>query len=225
MPEKQPNQIGDIKHFVTEIYERLSELYDVDSWWPAESKDEIIIGAILTQNTNWKNVEKAIANLKSKQLCTLKEIAKADLQELAEAIRPSGYYNTKSSRLIGLAPLLDGWEPNPQKLEKAREFLLTIKGIGEETADSILLYAFELPSFVIDAYTKRLWARIAGDEEKKRYRYYQQIFEENLLKDANLYRDYHSLIVSHAKTYCLKKPRCEKCPLKPMCRYGITIDK
>ena len=148
------------------IYEKLYSAYGPQFWWPAETFDEIIIGTILTQNTSWLNVEKAILNLKKAEFCNLDKIAKMEFQTLAELIKPSGYFNQKAKRLINLALTLDIENIKKADIWDARRELLSINGVGPETADSMLLYAFQKPIFVIDAYTIRVISRVFGDTER-----------------------------------------------------------
>ncbi len=178
---------------------------------------EIIIGAILTQNTNWKNVEKAIINLNKKKLINVKKIRKINIKKLAKLIRPSGYYNQKAERLKIIANFLSINSIKKLKKEKKlREKLLSLKGIGPETADSILLYAFQKPVFVVDAYTKRIFQRIGYKEES--YDELQQLFMNNLKKDTKLFNEYHALLVELGKNYCKTKPVCEECPVNKLCK-------
>ena len=194
--------------------------YGNQNWWPAETFDEIIIGAILTQNTNWTNVEKAIFNLKSQDLCSLDKISCMDAGALGELIRPSGYFNQKAKRLIGVARELDCEVIKNNELWDARKILLAINGIGPETADSILLYAFEKPIFVIDAYTIRVFSRLGLVFAKNSYDAYQEYFMNNLEHDVRLFNEYHALIVRHCKVSCMKKPSCDGCCLRGMCGVG-----
>lgn len=205
-----------------EIYDLLYDRYGPQHWWPGETRDEIIIGAILTQNTNWKNVEKAIENLKINNLFTLENLAKADIPTIAQSIRPSGYYNQKALRLQEIAQhlLKNGMQSFcVLTINEMRAELLGLKGIGPETADSILLYAFEKPVFVIDAYTKRIFQRLGFFPENISYDQAQNFFMDNLQKNVELYNEFHALIVRHAKECCQKNPRCLKCVLLKRCKY------
>lgn len=194
------------------IYELLLKQYGPQNWWPGESFDEVIIGAVLTQNTNWQNVVRAIENLKAENLCSLAALKRADKDYLALLIRPSGYYNVKSERLIDIAGLLDGKDiAAMDDVAAVREFLLSIKGIGEETADSIMLYAYGLPAFVIDAYTRRFIDRLRPDNNLQSYKDYQDYFTGQLPRQTYLYNEYHALIVRHCKLFCRKQPQCSKC--------------
>ena len=214
-----------------EIYDILLKTYGHQDWWPGETFDEIVIGAILTQNTSWSNVEKAIKNLKESEMCSLEKIVKVGSWELGVGsskklptpisslptlIKPSGYYNIKAQRLINVANkiLTPNFYTSNEGIKLLREKLLSINGVGPETADSIILYAYNLPIFVIDAYTKRLFSRIGIMDEKKSYMEFQRLFMENLEHDTQLFNEYHALIVVHCKNVCKVKPLCDECCLK-----------
>ncbi|MGC8650625.1 MAG: endonuclease III domain-containing protein [Hydrogenobaculum sp.] len=200
-----------------DLYQILLSSFGYQNWWPIDAdyhkthntdpKDEIIIGAILTQNTNWKNVEKALENLKTHKLLSLKAIKDIDIELLKELIRPSGFFQRKAKILKEVSNL----EESP-----TREILLNIKGIGKETADSILLYAYNKPYFVIDMYTKRLLDRLF-DITFKEYDQYANFITSQIPQDIDIYKEYHALIVEHAKRYCRKTPNCGECILKDMC--------
>ncbi len=196
------------------LYKTLLKAYGRRGWWPTTSDNkrfEIILGAILTQNTSWKQVEKAIANLKNNDLISQEAIKKVSLRRLASLIKPAGYFNQKAKRLKIINQFLEK-NKNP-----TRDQLLEVNGIGPETADSILLYAFNQPSFVIDTYTKRIMQRLGYKEES--YGGLQALFQDNLPNDYKIYNEFHALFVEHAKTYCRKKPLCQKCPLNSRCNY------
>jgi len=202
------------------IYRLLYERFGPQHWWPADTPFEVCVGAILTQNTAWKNVEKAIENLKEKGLLSPKGLRDIPLQELARLIRPAGYFNVKAERLKAFIHTL--WTDFQGSLEvmfrselyPLRDKLLKIPGIGPETADSILLYAGGYPIFVIDAYTKRIFSRHKLGPQTNSYEDWQQFFMQNLRPDTALYNEYHALLVKLAKEYCLnRKPRCHPCPL------------
>ncbi|MBI4833514.1 MAG: endonuclease III domain-containing protein [Planctomycetes bacterium] len=204
-----------------EIYQRLFKHFGPQHWWPGETPFEVMVGAILTQNTNWSNVEKAIKNLKAEGLMTAKGLYGLDTETLAQLIRPAGYYNIKAIRLKNFikwfVETYDGDEEKLSKssLESLREELLGIKGIGPETADSIALYAGGKPSFVVDAYTYRIFSRHSLIPEETTYDEIKAFFEDNLENDTKLFNEYHALIVRTGKEYCKKtKPLCDKCPLK-----------
>lgn len=205
-----------------EMYEAMLTAMGPSGWWPADSAFEVSVGAILTQNTNWGNVEKALDNLKKADALTPSKMAALPPAELAEHIRPSGFYKVKAGRLRNFLTFLK--EEADYDLEalasydsfSLREMLLDVKGIGPETADSILLYAFEKPSFVVDAYTKRILNRHALIPEQTHYDEMRDLFMGALEPDQAIYNEYHALIVRIAKEYCKpKNPLCEQCPLEP----------
>ncbi len=206
-----------------EIFEILLNHFGPQNWWPAETPLEVIVGAVLTQNTSWKNVEKAIANLKEKNLMDLDKLVSLKEEDLAELIKSSGFYNLKARRLRLVLNFLkehggvEGLkEKNP--LELRRE-LLKIPGVGKETADSIILYALEKPVFVVDSYTKRILARLGFiNGEKLPYDEVQRIFHETFGDNLKIFNEFHALLVALGKTYCLKrKPKCNLCPLRKIC--------
>lgn len=213
-----------------QVHDRLLAAFGPQDWWPGETPFEVMVGAVLTQNTAWSNVEKAIARLKAAQALDCAAILAMDPEVLAQHIRPAGYYNVKSRRLQALCRFLQeaGVADDPAGLAAAfprdalRTRLLAVHGVGEETADSILLYALHLPSFVVDAYTRRIFGRLgllAGDE---RYADIRACFQRRLPADVALYNEYHALIVNLGKAVCRPKPRCELCPLAPVCpRTGV----
>jgi endonuclease-3 related protein len=206
------------------IYEKLLRIYGSQSWWPANTPFEVMVGAILTQNTAWGNVEKALADLSKVCDLTPEGILSLAPEQLQEAIRPSGYFRQKAFRLRGFCQFLAqryGVDPSsmaPVPVAELREELLSLHGIGPETADSILLYALGRPVFVVDAYTIRLFSRIGLCEEKAKYDDVQSLFMNNLQLDVQMFNEYHALIVVHSKARCRKRePVCEKCPLEDMC--------
>ncbi|RJQ39871.1 MAG: endonuclease III domain-containing protein [Nitrospiraceae bacterium] len=202
------------------ICDKLFKFFGPQNWWPGDTPFEIAVGAILTQNTNWGNVEKAINNLKKANVLNSKAIHDMPVKKLASLIQPSGYFNIKAKRLKSFINFLmndyHGSMKNMKKEEmhSLREKLLSVNGIGPETADSILLYALDKPIFVIDAYTKRVLSRhnILGHDEA--YDKFQELFHLSLKKDVKLFNEYHALFVRVGKMFCKPKPRCEKCPLK-----------
>ncbi len=203
------------------FYEKLYRYFGPQKWWPAESPFEVMVGAILTQNTNWGNVEKAIRNLKAKKVLNAQKLNQLSGKKLALLIRPSGFYNLKSKRLKEfLKFLFSNYGGKIRKMAAAdalslRQALLAVKGIGRETADSILLYALNKPIFVVDAYTKRILSRHKLISEDATYDEVQSFFMRNLKNDAKLFNEYHALLVKLGKEFCLKRrPRCEECPLK-----------
>ena len=209
------------------IYRRLLDRYGPQHWWPAETPFEMIVGAILTQAVTWKNVERAIANLKAAGVLSPEAIHALSEEELAELIRPAGYFNAKARKLKAfVAALMERRQGDldaffAQELPRLRAELLAIHGIGPETADAILLYAAHKPIFMIDAYTVRLFTRLGLAREGVRYQELQRLFMENLPPDVSLFQEYHALIVAHAKETCRKRqPRCPACPLLDLCPYG-----
>jgi len=207
---------------LTEIYQLLFERFGLQYWWPGETRFEIITGAILTQNTNWSNVEKAIANLKSAELLTEDKLYNIDITKLAELVRPAGYYNIKAKRLKNFINwLFENYDGVLENLEGAdteqlRGELLSVKGIGRETADSILLYAFERPVFVVDAYTGRVAFRHGLIEPEADYEQLRELFQSNLPQDVKLFNEYHALLVKAGKEFCRPKARCDNCPLEKL---------
>ncbi|TCJ11825.1 endonuclease III domain-containing protein [Parasulfuritortus cantonensis] len=210
-------------------YQRLAARHGPQHWWPGETPFEVMVGAVLTQNTAWTNVERAIANLKAAGLLDCAAILACPDAELAAAIRPAGYFNVKAGRLKALCRFLAerGVAAAPERLAgqagqaELRDALLAVSGVGPETADSILLYALGLPSFVVDAYTRRAYARLGllrGDES---YAEIQTLFERHLARDVGLYNEYHALIVRLGKEHCRPRPRCPDCPLKEICRHAL----
>lgn len=206
-------------------YQCLREAYGTQAWWPAEADFEVMVGAILTQNTAWTNVERAIVNLKAAGMLAPRLLAEAEPSALAELIRPAGYFNVKTKRLQSLCRYLveAGFEGDVEATfghldtEVLREQLLAVHGVGPETADDILLYALRRPIFVIDTYTRRLFARLGlcvGDEP---YDALRLGVEEALRLDHLGYNELHALIVVHAKAHCRKRPVCDGCPLIELC--------
>lgn len=207
---------------LTEVYQLLFDRFGPQHWWPGETQFEIIAGAILTQNTNWANVKKAIANLKSAHLLTPEKLYHLDLSQLAELIRPAGYYNIKAKRLKNFVNWLfsnyDGQLINLEGLDtnQLRAELLAIKGIGPETADSILLYVFNREIFVIDAYTARIACRHGLIQPDADYEQLRELFQSNLLQDSQLFNEYHALLVRLGKEFCRPKAKCSACPLEKL---------
>ena len=203
------------------VFRRLHGAHGPQLWWPGDTRFEIMVGAVLTQNTAWTNVEKAIANLKAAKALTPRAIADAPHRRLAAWLRPSGYFNVKAQRLRAFCRwlLAQGGERALARLstDKLRAALLGVHGIGPETADDILLYAFDRPVFVIDAYTRRLFRRLGVIEGGEHYEELRELFESRLDRDVPLFNEYHALIVAHAKDVCRPRPRCEGCCLRTMC--------
>jgi len=207
------------KHSLLKIYTQLHTAFGPQHWWPGETRFEIIIGAILTQNTNWGNVERAINNLKAARVLNPKKLFSLPASRLAQLIRPAGYYNVKAKRLRNFLNLLFGeyqsslTRMGKEPLPVLRQKLLGVNGIGPETADSILLYAFNKPTFVVDAYTKRFLSRHGLVAVDATYDEIQRIFLAQLTPDVKMFNEYHALIVRLGKDFCRPKPRCEQCPL------------
>lgn len=204
-----------------DIYERLFAHFGPCHWWPGSSPFEIAVGAVLTQNTTWQNVELAITNLKEAGVLDLEALRALKPKHLAELIRPAGYYNLKEQRLRNLLDMFhhecggDLDELWHKPLPEARELLLTVKGVGPETADSILLYAGGRPTFVIDAYTFRVLGRHGLAKEGDTYYHLQALFMEHLEPDPALFNEFHALIVRLGNVLCKKsKPTCKECPLE-----------
>ncbi|MGB2809736.1 MAG: endonuclease III domain-containing protein [Sedimentisphaerales bacterium] len=200
----------------------LFDCFGPQHWWPGQTQFEIIIGAILTQNTNWTNVEKAIANLKSANCLTPEKLHLLDVSQLAEYIRPAGYYNIKTKRLKNFINWLfenyDGRLTNLETIDtnQLRAELLAINGIGFETADSILLYALARPVFVVDAYTARITFRHQLIEPDADYEQLRELYQSNLPEDTQLFNEYHALLVKVGKEFCRPKARCPGCPLEEL---------
>ncbi len=211
---------------LTSIYQRLFKAWGPQHWWPAKTPFEVIVGAILTQNTSWTQVEKAIKNLKEQDLLSPERILKISLPELAQAIRPSGYFNQKTRRLKTFVAFLqqrfkgDLQIMAEESMGQLRKELLELSGIGPETADSILLYAFHQPIFVVDAYTYRIFTRQGMIEEEVSYEELQNFFMDHLPLEAPLFNEYHALIVREAKEFCRKRPLCSECPISEGCLFG-----
>jgi endonuclease III related protein len=202
-----------------DIYHTLLDRFGPQHWWPGDTPLEVMVGAVLTQNTNWANVSRAIANLKSAGLLSVEALAGVPLEVLAQQILPAGYYNLKAGRLKNLLALVaeypDGLDGLFQEdTPSLRERLLGVRGIGPETADSILLYAAGRPVFVVDAYTHRILTRHALIDEDSDYHAIQECFLDSLPEDASLFNEYHALLVRVGKEFCKKsKPFCPTCPL------------
>lgn len=209
------------------LYRGLAETYGLQPWWPGETPFEVVVGAVLTQNAAWSNVEQAIARLKAEGLLSLDAILAAEPVRLGAAIRPAGYFNVKARRLRNLCEFLrgaGGLEALARRTTaELRAGLLAVNGIGPETADDILLYALERPVFVIDAYTRRLLQRLrlaSGDED---YEALRSGFEAAMQPELQLYQQFHALIVTHAKAVCRKAPRCTSCSLAADCPTGTGL--
>ncbi len=211
---------------IKDIYDRLYARYGRQNWWPADTPFEVMVGAVLTQATSWTNVERAIARLKEEDALSPAAMRAMDAETLAKLIYSSGFYNAKAIRLKALVRYMgDAYNDDIEAMRaddsaKLRRELLAVKGIGEETADAILLYALGKPSFVIDAYTRRLFHRLGITPDSEDYSAYQQMFSDNLPSDTALFSEYHALIVQHCKEACRKTPVCEGCCLRDVCATG-----
>jgi endonuclease-3 related protein len=207
------------------IHDRLSGDFGPQHWWPARTPFEVMVGAVLTQNTAWVNVERAIARLRAAGRLDPGAMAATPPDELAALIRPSGYFNVKARRLLALVAWyreVCGGRIDPLRsmpTAEARASLLEVRGVGEETADSILLYAAEHPVFVVDAYTRRIFSRLGLLPADASYGEMQALFMDHLPHDVSLFNEYHALIVALGKEICRPTPRCEACPLRRM-RHG-----
>ncbi len=210
------------------MHEKLAAAFDPRGWWPAETPFEVIAGAILTHQTAWKNVEKAMENLKKKRLMDNDDplrLARAPIETIQECVKCTGFYKQKAARLKKTAayfakyPSLGAFFQKP--IQEARRELLSLDGIGPETADSILLYAGNKPVFVIDAYTLRACERVLG--KKFSYHEAQKFFEKNLPRDAELFKEFHALLVELGKRHCRTKPLCASCPLEKDCLHSSTL--
>jgi endonuclease-3 related protein len=203
------------------IYDILNLHYGPQHWWPADSPFEVMIGAVLVQNTTWKNTSAAITSLKQAGLMSPSAINKTSNDHLASLIISSGYFNIKAKRLRALCEWLvehgDIEQLKRLPLESIRMDLLTVHGIGPETADDILLYALDKPVFVIDAYTRRLFSRLGLVKHDAAYEELRTVFEQALEKDVSLYNQYHALIVVHGKNICMTRPLCQLCCLNEQC--------
>ena len=220
---------SELAGLLNEVYDRLLNRYGPQGWWPAESPFEVIVGAILTQSTAWVNVEKALASMRDKGCWSFEAIAEWPTDELAKVIRSSGYFNTKARKLQAFSRhILETYGGNldemfAMEVTGLRSELLLIHGIGEETADDIIVYAARKPSFVMDSYTRRIVDRMGLTPEGRSpgYRAYQALFQENLPGDTALFNEYHALLDHHAKVTCTKRqPRCLECPLVDLCPTG-----
>jgi endonuclease-3 related protein len=209
------------------IYRRLLDHFGPQHWWPAEEPFEVIVGAILTQSAAWGNVEKAIANLKAVEALSPAKLRRLQLPRLAKLVHPCGYYNAKALKLKSFAFWLGNHYRDDldrlfaSKTDDLRQQLLSIHGIGQETADSILLYAASKPIFVIDAYTRRIIHRIGLAPGKDSYAAYQTWFMEYLPPDTALFNEYHALLVCQGKNICRRHPLCHQCCLSYMCRFYL----
>jgi endonuclease-3 related protein len=214
-----------LKKVLPDIYQRLISRFGPQHWWPAEEPFEVIIGAILTQSAAWSNVEKAIKNLRGAGALSPQALRGLSNPKLAELVYPCGYYNAKSLKLKAFALWLGNhYNDDLDKLfaldaADLRQQLLSVHGIGPETADSIILYAAGKPVFVIDAYTRRILGRLGLAPERDSYAAYQALFRENLPKDAKMFNEYHALLVYLGKNVCRRQPLCGECCLSEICQF------
>ena len=217
---------ANFNHRLLDIFDRLLRHYGGQNWWPADTPFEVMVGAVLTQATAWTNVERAIEKLKEADALSPAAIRAMDAPTLAALIYSSGFYNAKAQRLKALALYIGNTYDDDidamrsQDGPTLRRELLDVKGIGEETADAIMLYALDKPSFVIDAYTRRLLGRLGIAPATNAYPAYQQLFSDSLPQDTALFAEYHALIVQHCKETCRKTPQCEACCLLSVCPAG-----
>ncbi|MFQ5816172.1 MAG: endonuclease III domain-containing protein [Candidatus Hydrothermarchaeaceae archaeon] len=233
-----------------EVSDRLFRCFGAQGWWPISSmageagfdergyhkgdysypktdaqRFEVITGAILTQNTSWRNVERAMENLRSKGILNPIGVLRSEDKILEECLRPVGYFRVKTRRLRALVEFLEAHggmgDLFTMQKDELRTLLLDVNGVGEETADSILLYAAGKPSFVVDAYTRRTLSRMGILKGNPPYRAIKKLFEGSLVEDVELYNEYHALLVVHAKTFCKRTPRCYDCPLEAICEKNL----
>ena len=213
-----------------DIYYRLSNRFGPQHWWPAEGPFEVMVGAILTQSAAWSNVEKAITNLRVAGALSPARLRQLPLSDIASLVYSSGYYNAKALKLKSMANWLGEYCRDDldrlfaTEMGQLRRELLSVHGIGEETADSIILYAANKPVFVIDAYTRRIIDRIGLSPEKPTYAGYQRFFMDNLPPDADLFNEYHALLVCQGKNVCRKNPACTDCCLAgSTCGFSMKV--
>jgi len=222
---------------IKKVFDSLISEFGPQGWWPVNKKYcknnfsipensrqrfEIIFGAVLTQNTSWKNVEKALDNLRKNNLISPFKIITCQNKKLARLIMPAGYFNQKAGYLKNIARFLaDNKNLNKLSAQKLRKRLLSVKGIGPETADSIILYAFKKPVFVVDLYTKRIFSRLGVCDKNAGYSELQEMFHSALPSDARLYNEYHALLVALAKRNCSKVPVCNGCPISGLCKKNL----
>ena len=206
------------------VYSRLLEAHGPQGWWPADTTFEIIVGAVLTQNAAWTNVEYALGHLREADALSPAAILALSHERLGALIRPSGYYNVKATRLqavcrfvqeAGGVEALRAWPT-----DELRAALLQVRGVGRETADDIVLYGFDRPVFVIDAYTRRVFQRLGLVDGDEGYEDLRAAFERALGSDVPVYQEYHGLLVQHCKVHCTVKPRCDRCCLLRRCPTG-----
>lgn len=210
------------------LLERLGQAFGPQQWWPADTAFEVLVGAVLTQNTAWRNVETAIARLRERGWLSAPALVNAPVEELRECLRPSGYYNVKTRRLLAACQTWQvlGGEAGIAAMttRAAREALLGVKGLGPESVDDVLLYGFYRPVFVVDAYTRRIFSRVGVVPADIGYDRLQAAFEAELPRDAARFNEAHALIVGLGKDFCRPRlPRCSACPLQPVCDHGRSV--
>jgi endonuclease III related protein len=214
MPPEKP------RHILKQFYDALFAHFGPQGWWPGEGRLEICVGAILTQNTNWGNVERAIANIRNADAMNVAALRELSHEQLAALIRPAGYFNVKARRLRNfLDAVTEVAEGDIDRFldlpgPEMRELLLAINGIGPETADSMMLYAAERPTFVIDAYTLRILRRHRVIDPSAKYQDVRALFQQSLPTEVQMWNEYHALLVAVGKHFCKPRPRCEGCPLE-----------
>lgn len=210
------------------VYRRLMAACGPQHWWPAQGRFEVMVGAILTQSAAWTNVEKAISNLRKANALSPEALRKLPASEISKLIHSCGYYNAKARKLKALVEWLGQYDDNLDKIfatptDILRRELLAVHGVGEETADSILLYAANKPVFVIDAYTRRIISRVGMEPERNSYAAWQYLFMDNLPADTRLFNEYHALLVCLGKNVCRTRPLCQQCCLRDICEMGRSI--
>jgi endonuclease-3 related protein len=199
------------------IYKKLRKHFGFQNWWPAKTKFEILVGAILTQQTSWKSVEKAIKNLRKAKLLNEKRLKNSKKKEIEKAIRNVNFYKTKAKRLKEIVENLDRIRKEKEQ-KSIRQLLLSLNGIGEETCEVLMLYYFNFLDFVIDAYTLRIFERVFNKKFKRAQ--LKKLIEEEIPKNLELYKDFHAQLDELGKVYCKKKPICDRCPLNKICKYA-----
>jgi endonuclease-3 related protein len=215
----------EVNQALLEIYHRLFARYGPQHWWPAETPFEVIVGAILTQSTAWGNVEKAIDNLKAAKALSPQALDSLPIDNLSRLVYPSGYYNAKALKLKSFVYWLGQSYGHSldrlfaEDIDRLRQGLLSVSGIGPETADSIILYAAGKPVFVIDAYTRRIFTRIGKAPNSNNYQGFQSLFMDNLPHDVRLFNEYHALLVRLGKDVCRRRPLCQQCCLNDLCQH------
>jgi endonuclease-3 related protein len=216
------------RHTLLAVYHLLFGRFGPQEWWPAKTPFEVCVGTILTQNASWGNAAKAISNLRRKGALNLTRLLETPEDELAELIKPSGYFRLKARRLKHLLVFLSesgakGWRETlmATSVDEARKKLLGVHGVGPETADSILLYAADMPSFVVDKYTLRIGARCGWFGHATKYETARAWFSDRLPREAKLYNEFHALIVRLGADFCKTKPLCADCPIKSVCKHGM----